>query len=61
MKMKRFVAVFVSVMMVLGTMAAVPAFAEGETDGNAVTGNTYYVSASGSDSNDGTESAPFAN
>ncbi|MGN0180305.1 MAG: hypothetical protein ACI4DY_12860, partial [Monoglobaceae bacterium] len=30
MKMKRFVAVFVAVMMVLGTMAAVPAFAEGE-------------------------------
>ena len=39
MKMKRFVAVFVSVMMVLGTMAAVPAFAEGETV--SMGGQTY--------------------
>ena len=37
MKMKRFVAVFVSVMMVLGTMAAVPAFASSSSISTADT------------------------
>ena len=60
MKMKKLLSAILAGAMILGTMS-LPAFAEGETEGNAVTGSTYYVSVSGSDSNDGTELAPFAN